>query len=416
MKKDDKIAFLLGGSASRLALLNEEHSKLQSAISLVNKAVGNSVLEKLTQNEALFNKLNNPLSAITNSSVSHLLRQNNEVAVKLARVTGPLSAVNKSISKILLENDGFYAHFKKDKSQLINTLTASQTVLEKLSKQNEFAVKYVKFHNQVNAVAKIINPSISTFLNQKVKNNFDSSDSLNKFEAIYLESLNQVKESFGKETQDELTEFTETLEKNPKLRKIFLTLFNGFRNAYLQDDFFKSVEESFGDYLSEKGKKLLTVSIVIVYISYFYVKPIYDAQILTESETKQNQKIHFLQSKLEIESAKMTPQEFDDCKEQFFNQMNQLVSDFETELLTRYKPQTVRKYTHVASAFVHYLHDHTSYIKFGDIKQSDTKTKFISASKWDYLYDIKETEVKNKMNVFLEFLKDQGLENKTILK
>lgn len=413
MEDDFKKAILLGGSVSQYARLMEEQSKIQKATSVVNKFFGNSILEKITQNHAQFK---NPFSAITDSAVSQILMQNSELAVKLAKVQGQFSAVSDSISKIVLANDGFYSQLKKDVNPFERTFASSRTILEMISKENELAVKYTKFHKQFNSIVEVFNPSIASMIEQNVRIHFESNGNLNATESVLMESFELIKDDYSDAEQAEMAEFTEALKKNSKLKEIILKLFDGFYNAYLTDDFFQAIDEVIGENLSQRSKKTIKLSIVGVYLCFFHFKPYYDNYVLSQEIEKQNSRIAKIEFAQKTEPKEMSAQELDDCKELFFDQMNQLVSDFEAELLTKYKPQTVKKYTHIASAFVHYLHDHTNHIRFEDIKQSDTNSRFINASKWEGLDDIDKTEVQNKMKIFLDFLKTQGLKNKRIFK
>lgn len=430
MKEDDfKKASFISSSALSMGMSEhirqiDIHSKLQKAISPVNSLLSNSVLEKINHQNSVFDKLNSSLSLISNSAVRQVQMQKKDVA----NIMGPFTSITESIRKIQLADGRFNTQFQKEINPFENSFASSVKLVKMMLKENEFAVKYAKFHNQFNAVASAINPSISSILRENSRSNFHKAKSINILEALSIESFEGISDKYDDVIQPELESVLNDKDLKEEVNEII--------NAESKDNEIKiDIGEALGEFLEKYIAKkyarysVLTIRIIVGYIIpiILYYKAIEKANLddltfqriefkLDDSINKENENAEKLDKLIELNANQMSPQEFADCKELFFDKMMGFVNDFEKNLKTKYKPPTVEKYIHIASAFVHYLHDYTSHIRFEEIKQSDTNSRFISTMKWDYLDDFDKTEIQSKMKAFLSFLKEQGLENDKIFK
>lgn len=352
---------------------------------------------------------------------------------RIASSISPLASLSEIIVKQIQNNEKFslnsslaltspLLHLIKNvnpiEEKFGKTIALSNQISALFSSVNAHQSLFDKFYKQSDSIAKMINPSVSDLLNHHVKSHYDNLDSLTSLEAIYLQTFESVKDNYSEAVQVEIDEVTKELESNPSFLKEIQSLFWGIVNDVIPQNTFDALKGILSKrFKIENEQTIMNILVVIFFTSTFLVSD--ENQISTKKIKQPKELTHVKKSSLKKQISKpveLSAKELDDCKEQFFNQMNGFVSAFEKELLTKYKPQTVRKYTHIASVFVHYLHDHTNHIKFEDIKQSDTNSRFISASKWEGLEDIDTSEVKSKMKVFLEFLKEQGLVNKKIFK
>ncbi len=373
---------------------------------LINKmfpfnSINNSFVRRLNQNDKLA-KLNGATalsSAFTESTLQSHLRKISE--------TSELAKLNRSASWAITESSVQLALQENSAVEKLRSVTSMSEKMNQLTSATALSRLFSEFRTQSQSVASIINPSVSSFINQSIRQSFENADFVSELETAYIDSFDLASEDYDETVQTEVREFTEALESNPTLKENFFKVVDGFKTKYLEDDFSAAVADVVGQYLSPKARKIFVLFILISYVFYVHLLP----YINKKKEAEQQEKSEQLQNH-RIEQLEGSA----DLKENLFGKMNGEIEKFEQELLKKYKVQTVTKYTRVASAFVHYIHDHTDYISFEEIKQSDTNSKFIATVKYDILEDFEKSEIQQKMKVFLDFLKQQGFQNGKIFK
>ncbi len=364
-------------------------------------SINNSYIQQLNQNESR-TKLNAAAllsSAFTENTLQIQLRKISESSAQ--------AMMNVSASWLITESSLQLALRENSALEKLRSVTSMSEKMNQLTATGTLSRLFSEFRIQSQSVANIINPSVSSFINQSIRQSFENADFVSELETAYIDSFDLASEDYDETVQTEVREFTEALKANPTLKANFLKVVDGFKTKYLEDDFSAAVAEVVGQYLSPKARKIFVLFILAVYGFYFHLLPYIDEK----KEAEQQEKSEQLQNH-RIEQSEVRA----DMKEYLFGKMNGEIEKFEQELLNKYKVQTVTKYTRVASAFVHYIHDHTDYISFEEIKQSDINSKFIATVKYDILDDFEKSEIQHKMTVFLDFLKQQGFQNGKIFK
>lgn len=125
---------------------------------------------------------------------------------------------------------------------------------------------FSKFHDQTTQIGKIINPSISDFIESNVRKNYVSSNSITAVEATYLEAFEQMENEIDMGT---LQEITEEIISNPTWREEFNILIVSFRSAYLRDEFTDAISDLINRRLKINNPKIVAGFISIILLIYF---------------------------------------------------------------------------------------------------------------------------------------------------
>ena len=112
----------------------------------------------------------------------------------------------------------------------------------------------------------------------------------------------------------------------------------------------------------------------------------------------------------------LTPldKEYWDCKEIFKDQLLEMVKLFEVELSKQYKSGTTRQYTIISSAWVEYLHDYPTCLKYEDILDGDANSRFIARAEPEYGIDEGSQRIRQRLKAFIEFLEENGFKNEKV--
>ena len=117
-----------------------------------------------------------------------------------------------------------------------------------------------------------------------------------------------------------------------------------------------------------------------------------------------------------ISEMTLTPydKEYQDCKEQFLETFNRYVEEFYEIQLKKFTRKTAQNYSRIAGAWIEYIYGYTDCLTFKDISVAQTNSYFFTRTRHEGLGDFDSKEVKSKLRVFVEFLREKGYENPNV--
>lgn len=124
---------------------------------------------------------------------------------------------------------------------------------------------FTKFHGQTAKMAKILNPSVSDFIQNNVRTNYAKAVSISAVEATYMETFERYMDEVDSET---FKEITEDIISNPEWQEELKTLRTAFYQAYLSDEFTDAITDLVSRRLKMKNPKIVTAVITILIILY----------------------------------------------------------------------------------------------------------------------------------------------------
>lgn len=187
--------------------------------------------------------------SITESAASLAIKQ-------ITENNAALTAVNKTASSM--------ASFLNPINEL---LKAQQSWNDKF--QNVFSpvweqmAMFSKFHEQTTHIGKILNPTISDYIQSNVRTNYAGAESVSAVEATYLETFEQLEDEIDIET---LEEITEEIQNNPGWGEDLNKLRIAFHNSFLSNEFTVAITEIVNRRLKAQNPNVVVAIAAILYL------------------------------------------------------------------------------------------------------------------------------------------------------
>lgn len=205
-----------------------------------------SYIEELERQKQRINK--SALSASTSALTLQQISRQESVIEAAQKAATSLSSIANPISDAIAAQQKWQEKFR---NEALNPWSKMQ--------------KFTKFHNQTLSISKLVSPSLSEFINNNVRTNYDGIDEVSGVEATYLETFEQLESEIDTETFDEAVSKIET---NPEWKEDLIQLAKSFHKSYLTNDFFEELSQIINKRVNSKNKNIVPAIITILIMIY----------------------------------------------------------------------------------------------------------------------------------------------------
>jgi hypothetical protein len=217
--QDPKFDAIFGNNISATLRLLEEQERNMKKFSITESAASLAI-KKITEKNAGLSEVNKSIASLTSI----------------------LNPVNELLAAQKSWNDKFQSIFSPAWKQM---------------------AMFSKFHEQTAHIGKILNPSISDYIQSSVRTSYAGAESISAVEATYLETFEQLDDEADLAI---LEEITEEIQNNPAWSEEIKTLFNAFYQEHLRDGFTDAIADFVSRRFNIKNPKIVAAFIAILII------------------------------------------------------------------------------------------------------------------------------------------------------
>jgi hypothetical protein len=205
------------------------------------------------------------------SAFQKQLENHQRLTDRMSMTESPVSLAIKEMERNHLLNDvskasSLAASIVNPINELINEQknwnTKFNYVMSPVWEQMEL---FKQFHEHSAKLADFISPSISDYIQNNVRTNYEDNVPISVVEASYLETFEQLENDIDIDIET-LDEISKEIEHNPELREDLRLLGKKFRKSFLSNEFTETLGEIINRRLDIKNRNVIPIIIAIFFI------------------------------------------------------------------------------------------------------------------------------------------------------